>query len=78
VQGSHRLGRLIYVPHAARVVPPARARNLLGVALCALFAIGMVTATGEARPDPGPPRDPEPTLSRDAGQVAAPWAPARP
>ena len=57
---------------AARVVPPARARNLLGVALCALFAVGLVTATGEATPDPGSHPDPEPVVSRDAGQVAAP------
>jgi hypothetical protein len=72
VQGSHPLGRLIRINAVppARVVPPARARNLLGVALCALLAVGLVTATGEATPDLGP-AGPAPVASRDAGQVAA-------
>ena len=59
MQGSGPLGRLIYINAVlpARVVPPARGRNLLGAALCALFAVGVVTATGEATPDPAPGRD---------------------
>jgi hypothetical protein len=63
------------VRRSARVVPPARARNLLGVVLCALVAVGLVTATGEATPDPAPRRDAEPAVPRDAGQVAAPEDP---